>query len=193
MINIDPKREMLIDTFMKKNSQINLSAIRDHDEIYTKHILDSIELDKVLQFPAWSKIFDIGTWWWFPLLPLAMLYPDSDFVWMDSTQKKILAVQDIATQLNLKNVEVIRSRAEDYKWECDYLVCRAVAYIDKLMSRTYDLVKKWWYMILYKKFTAEEKDDLDYICERNDIKLIKEHIYSLFPWDMQRVIYILQK
>ena len=52
MINIDPKREMLIDTFMKKNSQINLSAIRDHDEIYTKHILDSIELDKVLQFPV---------------------------------------------------------------------------------------------------------------------------------------------
>jgi 16S rRNA (guanine527-N7)-methyltransferase len=155
--------------------------------------LDSIELDKILKIPAWSKVFDIGTGWWFPLLPLAILYPDSDFVWMDSTQKKILAVQDMATQLDLKNIEVVRSRAEDYKGECDYLVSRAVAYIDKLMSRTYDLVKKWWYMILYKKFTAEEKDDLDYICGRNDIKLIKQHIYSLFPGDIQRVIYILQK
>lgn len=192
-MNIDPKREKLIDVFMQKNSQINLSAIREHDEIYTKHILDSIELDKILKISAWSKVFDIGTWGWFPLLPLAMLYPDSDFIWMDSTQKKILAVQDMAKQLDLKNIEVVRSRAEDYKGECDYLVSRAVAYIDKLMSRTYDLVKKWWYMILYKKFTTEEKDDLDYICERNDIKLIKQHIYSLFPGDIQRVIYILQK
>lgn len=192
-MNIDPKREKLIDVFMQKNSQINLSAIREHDEIYTKHILDSIELDKILKIPAWSKVFDIGTWGWFPLLPLAILYPDSDFIWMDSTQKKILAVQDMAKQLDLKNIEVVRSRAEDYKGECDYLVSRAVAYIDKLMSRTYDLVKKWWYMILYKKFTTEEKDDLDYICERNDIKLIKQHIYSLFPGDIQRVIYILQK
>jgi 16S rRNA G527 N7-methylase RsmG len=51
-MNIDAKREKLIDVFIQKNSQINLSAIREHDDIYTKHILDSIELDKILKIPA---------------------------------------------------------------------------------------------------------------------------------------------
>lgn len=186
-------RDKLIKVFLEKNNQINLSAIRDHDGVYNKHILDSIELTKIIEFPSWSKVFDIWTWWGFPLIPLAILYPDSDFVWIDSVKKKTVAVQEIASALGLKNVDLIRTRAEDYKDQCDYLVSRAVAYIDKLISWTYHLVKDGWYMIFYKQFTMEEKDDLESICRYRKIKIIKQHVYSLFPWDIQRVIYVLQK
>lgn len=186
-------RDKLIKIFLEKNNQINLSAIRDYDGVYNKHILDSIELTKIIEFPSWSKVFDIWTWWGFPLIPLAILYPDSNFIWIDSIKKKTVAVQEIASALGLKNVDLIRTRAEDYKDQCDYLVSRAVAYIDKLISWTYNLVKDGWYMIFYKQFTMEEKDDLESICRYRKIKIVKQHVYSLFPWDIQRVIYVLQK
>ncbi|MBU0626451.1 class I SAM-dependent methyltransferase [Patescibacteria group bacterium] len=85
-------RDKLIKIFLEKNSQINLSAIRDADGVLVKHIQDSLELDKVLQIPPKSSlsqgrtftVCDVGTGGGFPLLPLAMTHSDVSFIGIDS-------------------------------------------------------------------------------------------------------------
>ena len=187
------KRKILIKKFLEMNSQINLSAIRDEEWVYVKHILDSIELDKILKFEKWTSVCDVGTGWGFPLLPLAMENPDVNFVWIDWVNKKIKAVGKIASFLQIKNVKLYRTRAEDCKQQFDYVLARAVWYVDKLVDRTNHLLKSEGYLILYKKFDEEEKRELIKICRQKNLKIIKEHHYSLFDQDISRVIYIIHK
>lgn len=197
---IPSNRQSFVDVFLEKNSQLNLSAIRDAEWVYTKHILDSIQLQVVEKnigycvLQAWSTVIDIGTWWGIPLLPLATIYPEVQFTGLDSVRKKTEAVQDMANLLWLKNVQVVRSRAEEYKHEpYDVLTSRAVAFSDKLFSRTYHLVKKWGYFIFYKMFTEEEEARLDSYVMQRKMTMIRKHYYKLFEEDIQRVIYVIQK
>lgn len=186
--------EKLINEFIKINSQINLSAIRDPEWIYTKHILDSIENNKILKFRKWQKVCDVWTWWWFPLIPLAMTNPEINFVWIDSVRKKINAIQTLIKNLNIQNIDLVCSRAEDYKNEkFDYVLARAVAYIDKLIDWTYDLCKPWWYLIFYKQIIEQEKKDLIKICKRKKLTIVKQHNYNFWDSDIQRVIYVIKK
>jgi len=187
------KRKNLINKFLEINSQINLSSIRDEDGVYIKHISDSLELDKILKFKEGSNVCDVGTGWGFPLLPLAMENPDVNFIWIDSVNKKIKAVWKIASFLQIKNVRLIRTRAEDCKSQFDYVLVRAVWYVDKIVNRTNHLLKPKAYMILYKKFDEEEKNSLIKICKQKNLIILKEHHYKLFDNDISRVIYIIQK
>jgi len=72
-------RTPLIQTFLEKNSQLNLSAIRDEEGVLVKHIQDSLEINKILTFPKGAQIADVGTGGGFPLLPLAMTNPQARF------------------------------------------------------------------------------------------------------------------
>ena len=75
--------------FIEKNSQINLSAIRESEDIIKKHFVDSVFLNTFIDFVPWDKIVDMWTGWWFPLLPLAIVNPEVEFVWIDSVWKKL--------------------------------------------------------------------------------------------------------
>ena len=103
MINWDN----LIQSFLEKNKHINLSAIRDSEWVMIKHIQDSLELEKIINWKEWMKIADIWTWWWFPLIPLAISHPECNFVWIDSVKKKTVAVWEILNELWVKNVQMI--------------------------------------------------------------------------------------
>lgn len=204
-------REHFVSVFMAKNSQLNLSAIRDPEWVFLKHVCDALEIQYALQlmqndhqndekqqfwlFEKWQKVIDVGTGWGIPLLPLAIIYPEIPFVWLDSVHKKLEAVLDMAKQLWLKNVDVIWSRAEEYipEEKFDILTARAVAFSDKLFAWTYDLVKKWWYFVLYKMFSEEEESRLDSYCRQKKMSILRKHYYKLFEEDIQRVIYIIQK
>lgn len=190
---MEKKRKKLVDKFIEINSQINLSAIRDEEWIYVKHILDSLELNKVLKFKKWSSVCDIGTGGWFPLLPLAITHEDVNFTWIDSVNKKLKAVWEIVSYLELKNVNLIWTRAEEFHQRFDYVTARAVGYIDKLFIWTRNMIKSDWYLILYKWFDEQEKRDLMELSQKYKFKLVKEHRYSLFDWDILRVIYVLKK
>ena len=186
-------RENLINTFLKKNNQLNLSAIRDHDWVMTKHILDSIELNNFFELWKWKKVCDIGTGWWFPLLPLAITNPNVSFIWIDARRKKVDAVNDMINQLWIKNAKCVRSRIEDFSEQFDYITARAVWYVDKIIPRSYDLLKKWWYFIFYKQDDEEELNVLNKLCKEYRLKIVNMYRYSLFDWDIKRVIYVIEK
>lgn len=185
-------RENLINKFVEKNSQINLSAIRNAEDIFVKHIQDSLKLNEYFDL-SWKKIVDIWTWSWFPLLPLAISNPTSNFTWIESIRKKVDAVNDMAQTLWVENMKVIWSRAEDHKEIYDILTARAVGYIDKLMDYGYHLVKKWWYFILYKMYAEGEYNDIVKVSKKYNIEIQNKYEYKLFEDDITRVIYIIRK
>lgn len=186
-------RKQFIDVFVAKNQQLNLSAIRDADGVFVKHVSDAIELNTIWKFEDGQEVIDVGTGGWVPLLPLAITNPNTRFTWLDSVKKKTVAIMEMAQALGLDNVEVVRSRAEQHKKQYDILTARAMAYIDDLMTWTYHLVKKWGYFILYKMRSEEEEAAIDSVCERYKLAFEKQHMYKLSDDDIQRVIYIVKK
>ena len=187
-------REPLIQTFLEKNKQINLSAIRDEEGVFLKHIQDSLEVNKIIQFPVGSHIADIGTGSGFPLMPLAMTNPQANFVGIDSVKKKTVAVNEILSSLQVPNAKVERSRIEEYKNQTfDFVTARAVAYVDKLLPWAFHLLQKGGTFILMKQQLPEEKEVLLALCKKMKLKLIDEHMYALFEGDIQRVMYVIKK
>lgn len=187
-------RDKLIQTFLEKNKQINLSAIRDEEWVRVKHIQDSLELEKIIDWKEWMRIADIWTGWWFPLIPLAISHPECNFVWIDSVRKKTIAVWEILDKLGIKNVEMMRTRIEEIKNQTfDLVTARAVAYADKLLNRATPLIRKWGKIALMKQANDEEKKVLLDIAKKKKLVLEREYHYNLFDWDIDRVIYILMK
>ena len=185
---------ILINSFLEKNKQINLSAIRDEEWVMVKHIQDSLELEKIIDWRKWMRIADIWTGGWFPLMPLAISHPECNFVWIDSVRKKTIAVWEILEQMNVKNVEMIWSRIEDIKNQTfDLVTARAVAYSDKLLNRATPLVKAWGKVALMKQVNDDEKRILLDTAKKKNLVLEMEYEYNLFEWDIDRVIYILKR
>jgi 16S rRNA G527 N7-methylase RsmG len=175
-----------------------LSAIRDADSVLVKHIKDSIELEKILKIKNWKTICDIWTWGWFPLMPLAMINPWSTFVWIDARRKKVDAVNDIIKTVGIKNAQCKRWRIEDFAKDkkiekFDYITARAVWYTDKIIPRSYDLLKKGWSFIFYKQYDFTEYQSLLNLCKKYKLDIKTQHKYKLFDWDIERVIYIIKR
>ncbi len=201
---IDPLRQPLITLFLEYNSRINLSAIRDSEGVYSKHILDSLEVTKIVDFWSIRQVADIGTGGWFPLLPLAISFPWVSFVGIDSVRKKLQAIHDMCSHLSLDNVECVWSRIEDIHQSYEVVTARAVAHISKLLPWVHNLLKPWSLLILYKQnsqtisLSSDTETQSEYqtmidLLPSYGLILEKEHHYTLFPWDISRVIYLLRK
>lgn len=113
------------------NSQINVISRKDIDELYTRHILHSLGIAKVIQFKPGTSIMDVGTGGGFPGIPLAILFPEASFYLIDTIGKKIKVVNAISEALGLKNVEGVQKRAENVKFEFDFIISRAVTYLPR--------------------------------------------------------------
>lgn len=186
-------RKPLINQFISINLHTNLSAIRDSEGIQIKHINDALEINKILTFKPNTTLCDVGTWGWFPLLPIAITNSELQCTGIDSTKKKINAINEMTTNLNISNAKALRTRAEDHKKQYDYVTARAVSYIDKLLPQIHHLVKKGGRIILYKQFTSEESQDIIHFGKKYHFIVQKKHKYQLFDGDIQRIIYILKK
>ena len=108
------------------NAQINVISRKNMDSLYTNHILHSLAIAKVIQFEKGTKILDIGTGGGFPGIPLAILFPEVEFLLVDSIGKKIKVVNEVSTEIGLKNVRTTHERAENIKETFDFIVSRAV-------------------------------------------------------------------
>ncbi len=108
------------------NTKINVISRKDIDNIYTHHILHSMGIAKVQSFKSGAQILDVGTGGGFPGIPLAILFPETEFYLIDSIGKKITVVNEIAKTLGLKNVRADHLRAETAKGKYDFVVSRAV-------------------------------------------------------------------
>lgn len=118
------------------NQSINVISRKDIESLYTKHVLHSLGIAKVQPFLPDSKILDIGTGGGFPGIPLAILFPETDFVLVDSIGKKVKVVEAVAEALGLKNVQAIHGRAEKQKGEFDFIISRAVTNMSDFVKWT---------------------------------------------------------
>jgi 16S rRNA (guanine527-N7)-methyltransferase len=124
------------------NDQINVISRKDIDELYLRHVLHSLGIAKVQSFKPASKIFDIGTGGGFPGIPLAILYPESNFYLIDSIGKKIKVVKAVVDELGLKNVKSEHGRAEKVNEEFDFIVSRAVTNMNEFVHWTKKKIAK---------------------------------------------------
>jgi len=186
-------RTTLITAFVEYNSQINLSAIRAPQDIYDKHIVDALEITQLDVIKPKMLVADIGTGGGWPLLALAQYYPETNFVGIDATRKKVNAVRSIADQARLTNVTAQRWRVEDLTGSYDIITARAVAYADVLLDWIHPLLKPGWAMILYKLDTEEENKYITRRCGNNHYDITHEHHYQL-AWDeTSRILRVLTK
>lgn len=118
--------EQLFDLYSLWNSQINVISRKDIDLLYERHVLHSLGIAKVISFKANTQILDVGTGGGFPGIPLAIMFPESNFLLVDSIGKKIKVVTEVAKALGLKNVEGKHQRAEEIDKKFDFVVSRAV-------------------------------------------------------------------
>lgn len=119
--------EALNQLYQDWNIKINVVSRKDIDELYLRHVLHSLGIAKVQPFMPKSKVLDVGTGGGFPGIPLAILFPEVDFVLVDSIGKKIKVVQEVADGLQLQNVKAINERVENITGKFDFIVSRAVA------------------------------------------------------------------
>ena len=133
--------EQLLPLYQDWNSKINVISRKDIDELYERHILHSLAIAKVAKFADGTSILDLGTGGGFPTIPLAIFFPEVQFTAVDSIGKKIKVVNEIAQAIGLENVTGIHSRVEDIKTKHDFIVSRAVAELQQLITWSRKLLK----------------------------------------------------
>lgn len=152
--------------FLEKNTEINLSAIRDTKGVWEKHFFDSLLGASSIEEAKPKKILDIGAGGGFPSLPLAILFPHIHFFPLDSIGKKMKAVSKMANALGLKNVSLLCGRAEDlaraekHRAQYEFVTARAVAPFPVLLEITLPFVQRGGIFLAYRGPDASGEDEL---------------------------------
>jgi 16S rRNA (guanine527-N7)-methyltransferase len=124
------------------NLKINVVSRKDIDELYVRHVLHSLGIAKIIDFKSGSRVMDVGTGGGFPGIPLAILFPETQFHLVDSIGKKIKVVNEVAQGLGLQNVKTTHGRVEDVKDTYDFIVSRAVAQMETFVRWTKGRIAK---------------------------------------------------
>ena len=155
------------------NAAINVISRKDMDAFDERHVLHSLALVKAMKFGPGSDVLDVGTGGGFPGIPLAIVYPEVNFVLCDSIGKKMKVVRAVVQALGLTNVTVHHGRAEDIKGQFDFVVSRAVTRMNRFIPWVQGKIKKqsinpWPNGILALKGgdLSEELGEVDFPTER---------------------------
>lgn len=124
------------DLYSYWNAQINVISRKDMDAFYERHVLHSLAIAKVRWFDPGMRVLDVGTGGGFPGIPLAILFPETQFHLVDSIGKKIKVVQEVADALELTNVKAEQKRAEKIGGKYDYIISRAVTQMPRFLAWT---------------------------------------------------------
>jgi 16S rRNA (guanine527-N7)-methyltransferase len=108
------------------NSRINVISRKDIEQLYERHVLHSLSIAKIIQLKPGTTVLDVGTGGGFPGIPLAIMFPETPFMLIDSIGKKIKVVSEVASALKLQNVTAEHVRVEDLAQKFDFVVSRAV-------------------------------------------------------------------
>lgn len=124
------------------NAKINVISRKDVENIELRHILHSLAIAKFVQFNDGADVMDLGTGGGFPGIPLAIIFPNVNFVLLDSRKKKLLVIDEVCKEAGIENVSTIHTRVEEHKAQYDFVVTRAVAKSSSLLKWTHKLIKK---------------------------------------------------
>ncbi len=134
--------ELLGSLYEEWNARINVVSRKDMEHLYTRHILHSLAIAKVCSFEAGARVVDIGCGGGFPSVPLAIMFPEVEFVGVDSIAKKIRVLEGIKAGAGIDNLTAINSRAEQLGEKFDYVVSRAVTEMARFMPWAWPLLRK---------------------------------------------------
>ena len=126
--------EALYDLYLDWNSKINVISRKDIVNLYEHHVLHSMAIAEIIHFQPGTTVLDVGTGGGFPGIPLAILFPETKFVLIDSIGKKIKVGTEIATAIGLKNIVLKHLRIQDEKEKFDFVVSRAVMPLGELVK-----------------------------------------------------------
>ena len=122
------------------NQKINVISRNDIDALYERHVLHALGIAKLISFVPHSKILDVGTGGGFPGVPLAILFPKTDFYLVDSIKKKIRVVNAVVAAVGLTNVHTTHQRAEQVEGKFDFVVSRAVTQMPRFVEWVKDKI-----------------------------------------------------
>ena len=160
MSGLEQQFAALLDELERWNRKVNLTAVRDREQMRVLHIADSLAARPLLEG---RRILDVGTGPGFPGLPLAIVEPEREFTLLDSNNKKIRFVEHAATLLGLDNVIAVKARAEDYApgHRFDTVIARALASLPKLVEIAGHHVREGGVFVALKgRYPAEELEEL---------------------------------
>lgn len=143
--NLSPEQirqfEELGTLYPEWNAKINVISRKDIGNLYTNHVLHSLGIAKFTDFKDGSYVLDLGTGGGFPGIPLAILFPGTNFLLIDRIGKKINVAKDIANRIGLKNVDFRHCDIAEVKEKFDFVVSRAVMQLDSLVTSVRNKIK----------------------------------------------------
>ncbi|MEO6521629.1 MAG: 16S rRNA (guanine(527)-N(7))-methyltransferase RsmG [Mucilaginibacter sp.] len=183
----------LFDLYTFWNNQINVISRKDIDLLYERHILHSLGIAKIITFLPGEQVLDVGTGGGFPGIPLAILFPETQFHLVDSIGKKIKVVQEVASALGLQNVKASHARAEQITSKFDFVVSRAVTQLKDFYPWIKDKFNKTSKNTLPNGILYLKGGDLTQEIAESGLKVQQFHLKDHFSeefFETKQVIYI---
>lgn len=163
---------------VEKNKVMNLTNITKKEDVYLKHFYDSLTINYIYDLKQSISLCDVGTGAGFPGIVLKIMFPQLKVVLIDSLGKRIAFLKEVIKALNLKSIEAIHVRAEDYarmnRETFDVVTSRAVARLNILNELCLPLIKKGGYFISMKGHAEEEAKEAE-----NSFKILKSEIVDI--------------
>ena len=179
-----------------ENQKYNLTSITEEEDVYLKHYYDSLTMTKIISLSNQS-LCDIGTGAGFPGLVLKIIFPNLKVTLIDATSKKCEFLRLVINKLNLKDIEVINTRIEEYSKNnreiYDIVTARAVAPLKHLLEYGIPLVKVNGYFIPLKANIQKETINIENYYNKLNIKLIKKQEFNLPIEESKRTVLSYQK
>lgn len=152
--------EKYYELLIEYNKVMNLTGITLKEDVYLKHFYDSLTIAKVIDLNQYKTLCDVGTGAGFPGLVLKIIYPNLKVTLLDSLNKRLNFLDIVIKELNLKDIETVHSRAEEYNKQFDITVARAVAPLNILLEYCIPLTKINGYFIAMKGKNEEATNAL---------------------------------
>ena len=185
---------------IEKNKVMNLTAITEEEEVIDKHFIDSLTCKRVMDMNQVRSVIDIGTGAGFPGIPLKIVYPEIEFVLLDSLNKRVKFLNEVIEALHLEKIQAVHGRAEDlarkpeFRGRFDLCVSRAVANLSTLSEYCIPFVRVNGYFISYKAQKGlEEIQECNHCMKELGSTIIDTDEFQLTDEDSKRVLIKIKK